>query len=246
MATTDEDECHGRPPWTSTDPTGGTTRRSSAAALAATAADATEVLVVGPGRGEELPGLLRALPGGRFTLVEPSAAMVEACGGVLTTAGAVHRCRVLTGRLEDCDELRSGTFEAVVALNVLHLLSPQGQEALQRQLAAAVAPGGSLLISGYSEDPDPTTDALLLAVARSRLLQLGTEPLTVERLLASRGASVFGIAADRLEQVLTAAGLDTPRCLLQPLTTRLWLSRRPDGNGAAPTAADDGRHQTPG
>lgn len=204
----------------------------AAAALAAMAADAAEVLVVGPGRGEELPGLLGALPGARFTLVEPSAAMVEACGGVLTAAGAVHRCRVLTGRLEDCDDLRSGTFEAVVAL--------------LRQLAAAVAPGGSLLISGYSEDPDPTTDALLLAVARSRLLQLGTEPLTVERLLASRGASVFGIAAYRLEQVLTAAGLDTPRCLLQALATRLWLSRRPDGNGAAPTAADDGRHQTPG
>jgi len=198
------------------------------AALAAMAADATEVLVVGPGRGEELTGLLRALPEARFTLVEPSAAMVEVCGAVLSAAGATHRCRVLGCRLEDCDDLRPETFQAVVALNVLHLVSPPDQDPLLRQLAAAVAPGGTLLISAYSDDPDPTTDALLLQVARSRLLQLGTDPLIVERLLASRGASVFAVATPRLERVLTAAGLDAPRCLLQALATRLWLSRRLD------------------
>ena len=152
------------------------------------------------------------------------AAMLSAA--VLSAAGAAHRCRVLGCRLEDCDDLRPETFQAVVALNVLHLVSPPDQDLLLGQLAAAVAPGGTLLISAYSDDPDPTTDALLLQVARSRLLQLGTDPLIVERLLASRGASVFAVAMPRLDRVLSAAGLDAPRCLLQALATRLWLSRR--------------------
>jgi len=199
-----------------------------AAALAATVPDAATALVVGPGRGEELPHLLDALPLARFTLVEPSAAMAETCARVLEGAGASGRSRLLTQRLEGCGVLEDGPHGAVVALNVLHLLPAARQGALLRQLAAQVAPGGSLLLSGYSEDPDPEGFAVVLAVARRRLLRLGCDAATVERLLASRDTSVFGVDAERLAQGLAEAGLEPPRCLLQALATRLWLSRRPD------------------
>jgi len=198
-----------------------------AAALAATVPDAATALVVGPGRGDELPRLLDALPLARFTLVEPSAAMAEACAQVLMSAGASGRSKVLPQRLEDCGALADGPYAAVVALNVLHLLPSARQTALLRQLAAQVAPGGSLLLSGYSEDPDPDSFAIVLAVARTRLVRLGCDAETVERLLASRGTSVFGVDAEQLAQGLAETGLEPPRCLLQALATRLWLSRRP-------------------
>ncbi|MFW6731143.1 MAG: hypothetical protein ACODUE_05340 [Synechococcus sp.] len=131
-----------------------------AAALAATVPEAATALVVGPGRGEELPGLLEALPRAAFTLVEPS---------------------------------------------VLHLLPSEEQAGLLQQLADRVAPGGSLLLSGYSEDPDAAGFAVLRSVAQER-----------------NGGTGAG-----QPRHLLAAGMEPPRCLLQALAIRLWLSRRP-------------------
>ena len=198
-----------------------------AAALAATVPEAATALVVGPGRGEELPGLLEALPRAGFTLVEPSAAMATACGQLLTLAGAGGRCRLVTQRLQDWDAGQADRFDAVIALNVLHLLPSEEQAGLLQQLADRVAPGGSLLLSGYSEDPDAAGFAVLLSVAQERLKRLGCDTATVERVLASRGTSVFGVQEHQLTHGLIAAGLETPRCLLQALAIRLWLSRRP-------------------
>lgn len=198
-----------------------------AAALAATVPDAATALVVGPGRGEELPGLLDALPQARFWLVEPSAAMAAACDQRLTAAGAGGRCRLVPQRLQDWDEGQGHRFDAVVALNVLHLFPSEEQARLLRQLAVRVAPGGTLLLGGYSEDPDPDEFALLLSVAQERLKRLGCDAATVERLLASRGTAVVGMRGPQLTQELTAAGLEPPQILLQALATRLWLSRRP-------------------
>ena len=147
-----------------------------AAALAATVPEAATALVVGPGRGEELPGLLEALPRAGFTLVEPSAAMATACGQVLTLAGARGRCRLLTQRLQDWDAGQKNRFDEVIALNVLHLLPSEEQAGLLQQLADRVAPGGSLLLSGYSEDPDAAGFGVQEHQLTHGLIAAGMEP----------------------------------------------------------------------
>ncbi|MEY3930705.1 MAG: hypothetical protein RLZZ516_2415, partial [Cyanobacteriota bacterium] len=46
------------------------------------------MLVVGPGSGTELPGLLGAMPEASFTLVEPSEQMRGQCQGLIERIGA--------------------------------------------------------------------------------------------------------------------------------------------------------------
>jgi hypothetical protein len=113
-------------------------------------------------------------------------------------------------RLQDWDEGQGHRFDAVVALDVLHLFPSEEQARLLRQLAVRVPPGGTLLLGGYSEDPDPDEFALLLSVAQERLKRLGCDAATVERLLASRGTAVVGMRGPQLTQELTAAGLEPP------------------------------------
>jgi len=194
----------------------------AAAAAAALQPEAQRVLVVGVGTGTELPALLAALPQARFTLVEPSAQMRGFCNELLARVGATERVAWGPDKLDACAD---GDFEVVISHNVLHVLPPAEQEHLLRHMAAHVKPGGSLLLSSYSESGPPGLE-LGLAIGRTRFAALGMDRATIEAVMGSRNSTVFSMDAERLEQQLTQAGLEPPIQLLQALFNHLWLSRR--------------------
>lgn len=207
----------------------------AAAAAAASVPQASRALVVGPGLGEELPGLLAALPAAGFVLLEPSEQMRRSCLAVIEGQGAQGRCQLLEQSLGQADVLRGQSFEVVVCHHVLHLLPPEEQRRALRQLAGWVAPGGCLLLSSYGEPTDALELEQVLAISRSRLLLLGMDADGVERLLATRNRVVFALDASLLAEELSATGLEPPRPLLQALGSRLWLSRRSE-SAAAPSS----------
>ena len=131
-----------------------TLQEVGAAALAAFAPADGAVLVVGPGLGEELPGLLAALPRARFTLLEPSARMGQGCAARIAAEGASERCRLLPCTLADAGALEGEPFAAVVCHHVLHLMPAEQLRIALAQLAHRVAAGGALLVSSYSEPAD--------------------------------------------------------------------------------------------
>jgi len=113
----------------------------AAATLAANAASATTALVVGPGLGEELPGMLSALPEARFTLLEPSEQMARGCAAVIAREDAGDRCRLL------------GQLTARVAPGGLLLLSSYSEPAEAEACARMLAIGESRLRQlGMAED----------------------------------------------------------------------------------------------
>ncbi|MDM7958935.1 MAG: class I SAM-dependent methyltransferase [Synechococcus sp. WH 8007] len=194
----------------------------AAAALGALVPTATSALVVGPGAGEELPGLLRAMPGATLQLVEPSEQMRGFCNAVIAEAQAGQRITWGPNALEEV----AGRFDAVICQNVLHLLPPAEQEPVLHQLCARVGPGGVLVISGFSEEPGADME-LWQAIARARFQSQGMDSETIERVMASRNAGVYSVDADRLATQLRLAQMEPPTPLLQALFNRLWFSRRP-------------------
>ena len=193
----------------------------AAATAAALQARAQRVLVVGPGSGTELPGLLGAMPEASFTLVEPSEQMRGQCQGLIERIGAGARVQ-----WAELNQLEAGGFEAVISHNVLHVLAPANQDQLLGQMAERVAPGGCLLLSSYCETEPPGVE-LAMHIGLTRFALLGMDQGTIDAVAASRNSKVFSMDADRLEQQLTLAGLEPPIQLLQALFNRLWLSRRP-------------------
>lgn len=196
------------------------------AQAAATGGPAGSVLVVGPGLGEELPPLLTALPTAHFTLLEPSEQMRQACAARIAAAGASERCQLLAQGLEAGAPPPGGPFDAVLCLNVLHLMPPERQRPLLQSLATAVPAGGALLLGAYSESASGADFAGLMAVARARLQQLGLSEALIEQLMASRNSLVFSLEQSLLETILAEAGMEPPLLLLQSLFSRLWLCRR--------------------
>ena len=72
-----------------------------AAALAAKTPAARHVWWWGPGAGEELPGLLQAMPLARFTLLEPSEQMADFCRQRIAALHAGSRCLLHQQSLAD-------------------------------------------------------------------------------------------------------------------------------------------------
>ncbi len=172
--------------------------------LAALAPQAATALIVGPGLGEELPGLFAALPAARFTLLEPSEQMRRGCAEVIEREGAAERCTLLGQTLQEA-----------------------GQREALRQLAARLAPGGLLLLSSYSEPGDADAMERVMAITTSRLRGLGVDEATLAKFMAGRNTVVFSLNEQLLAEELVASGLEPPQQLLQALASRLWLSRRP-------------------
>lgn len=199
----------------------------SAAALLQAVPQAAAILVVGPGLGEELVPLLTALPQTRFTLLEPSTQMREACTREIAAAGAAARCELLAQSLEADLDPPGGPFDAVVCHNVVHLTPPEIQLDLLQTLATCVQPGGVLMLSAHSEPADGTAFESLLAIACTRLRQRGLPETMIEQLKASRNTLVFSLDQAQLEAGLAAAGMEPPLLLQQSLFSRLWLCRRP-------------------
>ena len=71
------------------------------AAIRACSSDAQQVLVVGPGPGDELPALLNACAGAELTVLEPSELMLEQCRKTVADHPGSSRCRLLLSTLDE-------------------------------------------------------------------------------------------------------------------------------------------------
>jgi len=197
------------------------------AAIRSTSSDAQQVLVVGPGPGDELPELLNACGDAALTVLEPSELMLEQCRKTLSDHPGSSRCRLLPCSLNEAleGELNGARFDLVVCHNVLHLLPSEEQNAMLRELTQCTADGGVLLLSAYSEAEDDESQREVFQVAWQRLLDRGVPQDKLEKITDSRNKVVFSLAASRVAAVLKEAGWRSPLQLYQGLFIRLWLCR---------------------
>ena len=197
------------------------------AAIRSTSSDAQQVLVVGPGPGDELPELLNACGDAALTVLEPSELMLEQCRKTVSDHPGSSRCRWLLSTLNEAlnSELKGTQFDLVVCHNVLHLLPGEEQTVMLQQLTQCTADGGLLLLSAYSEAEDGESQRAVFQVAWQRLIDRGVPDDRLEKIRDSRNKVVFSLDASRLAAALEQAGWRAPLQLYQGLFIRLWLCR---------------------
>jgi SAM-dependent methyltransferase len=117
----------------------------------APAASIPQVLVLGAGDGAEALWLARE--GFQVEAIEKdparSSALAQASAGLAVT---VRRADI------QALDVRPGTYGLIVALAVLHFVSPQALPHVAGQIAGGLAPGGLLLVQVLS-DQDPSAQA---------------------------------------------------------------------------------------
>jgi tRNA (cmo5U34)-methyltransferase len=108
-----------------------------------------EVLELGTGTGQSTRAVLARHPGARVTGIDASADMLA----LARTELPGERVDLREGRLED--PLPAGPFDVVVSVLAVHHLDPAGKADLFRRAAAALAPGGRLVVGDVVVPEDP-------------------------------------------------------------------------------------------
>lgn len=131
--------------------TGGNAQRNEHLDIVATLLETFQpeglrVLDLGCGDGMVAELLLQRLPGSSVVGYDSSKPMLEAADARLSRYPG--RYQLLSGELEDVAALGSvGPFDAAIGVQSIHHLDGPGKQALFRQVATLLRPGGFLLLS---------------------------------------------------------------------------------------------------
>ncbi|MFT3957264.1 MAG: class I SAM-dependent methyltransferase [Piscinibacter sp.] len=191
----------------------------------ATLPDSAHILCVGAGTGAEIEHLAGLHPGWRFTAVEPSPAMLDACRQRAEARGYAARCVFHEGYL---DSLPAGeAFDAATSFLVSQfILDRPERSAFFRGIADRLQPGGLLASSDLAADLD--------AAQASELLELwfrtmATADLSAEALQRMREAYQRDVAVlppAEVEAIVRAGGFEVPVRFFQAGLIHGWFTRR--------------------
>ena len=190
------------------------------------------VLVLGPGWGEELIGMSHAHPRAHFTLVEPSKQMLDICWARLEKEGISHRFTPINEAFSSSTLPREKRFGAAILLNVLHCMDQKEQAAILEAAADRVAPKGCIIISGHSEPTYSRGErqrSPTLQLHLERFRKAGSAKATITKFRAVdelNGPGLWRIRSDMVAKALETAGCEPPVQVAQVLFNTLWVSQR--------------------
>jgi tRNA (cmo5U34)-methyltransferase len=177
------------------------------------------VLLAGAGTGAEARFLAPISPEWRFTLVDPSEAMLAVARRHAQTEGFADRCELHVGLVSS---LPSGGFDAAASVLVSHFLTDAGErQAYFAEIAKRLNPGGLLFDADLCADTvDPSFDTLMdLWLALAGLPDDRKESF---RNGFGRGVAAHGPAA--VEAMIANAGFSAPVVCFQGALVRGWVA----------------------
>jgi tRNA (cmo5U34)-methyltransferase len=184
------------------------------------------ILVVGAGTGDEVRYLAPIFPGWRFTLVDPSEAMLNVARRHAAAEGFADRCVFHEGLLST---LAPTPHHAATTLLVSHFLTDAAaRQAFFEDVAAHLSPGGLLFNADIATDPnDPAFDSVM-DLWVGLLTYAGT--LSPEGGPAYREAFGSNFAAHtpaEVEALIARAGFAAPAQCYQAALMRGWTTHLP-------------------
>ncbi len=180
----------------------------------------SRLLCVGAGVGPELFYLAEAFPEWRFTAVDPSSAMLNACREKAEESDIAGRCTFHEGFLESLSDTEP--YDAATCILVSQfLLEPEKRIGLFRQISKRLKPGGLLVSADLASDmSSPEYQSLLEVWARTMDFS-GVPREDVEKL----GRDVAVLPRQQVEYFIEQGGFQQPILFFQSLLIHAWYSR---------------------
>jgi tRNA (cmo5U34)-methyltransferase len=183
--------------------------------------DAARVLVAGAGTGAEARFLAPIFPRWRFTLVDPSAAMLDVGRRHAVAEGFADRCEFHAGLVSS---LAAEPFDAATSVLVSHFLTDAAaRQAYFAEIAARLKPGGLLFNADLCADPEHPSFGSVMD------LWLSLAGLPDDRKVSFRTAFGRGLAAHgpaEVEAMIARAGFSAPAPCFQAALVRGWMAVR--------------------
>ncbi|NOZ31569.1 MAG: class I SAM-dependent methyltransferase [Alphaproteobacteria bacterium] len=177
------------------------------------------VLCVGVGTGAELVYLANAFPKMVFTLVDPSAPMLDICRQRAKERKIEDRCTFHEGYLDTL--AGNETFDAATALMVSQFFAdPADRSRFFAAIAARLRPKGILVSSDLAADQSLPTFQGLNEVWIRTLTHTGVPA----RQAKTMGSDVALAAPDQVAKIIASGGFDQPVLFLQTALIHAWYA----------------------
>ena len=184
--------------------------------------ETARILVAGAGTGAEARFLAPISPQWRFTLVDPSEAMLDVARRHAVAEGFADRCEFHVGLVSS---LAAHSFDAATSVLVSHFLPDAAvREAYFAAIAVRLKPGGLLFNADLCADLDSPSFGAVMD------LWLALAGLPDERKGSFRAAFGKAIAAHgptEVEKMIARAGFSHPTPCFQAALIRGWMASRP-------------------
>lgn len=191
--------------------------RMTALLLAENAPDSAQVLVVGAGGGLELAAMAAALPGWRFTGVDPSPAMLALAREA--TVPYAPRVQLVAGTV---DHAPPGPFDGATCLLTLHFMDRDERLHTLREMHRRMLPGARLVVAHHAP-PGPDAGRWM---ARSAAFARGVQVDAAGAIAAGRQMTerlpLFTPSEE--EDLLRTAGFEDIALFYAAFSFRGWVA----------------------
>lgn len=182
------------------------------------------ILCVGAGTGAEIAYLARRFPRWRFTVVEPSGAMLDVCRARAEAEGFAPRCHFHEGYL---DTLAVGAAHdaATCFLVSQFILEQDARTAFFRAIANRLRPGAILASSDLASQLGSQAYEALLQAWVAMMAGGDISPEGIERLRTAYGKDVAILPPARIASIIESGGFEPPVQFFQAGLIHGWFSR---------------------
>jgi len=179
------------------------------------------ILCVGAGTGMEVLALTQEHPKWRFTLVEPSPAMMQQGREQMEANGLTARCTFYEGYLNTLPHDEAHPFDAATCLLVSQfIMVNEDRISLYADIARRLRPGGLFINADITSDMSSVEYQNLVKVWQAMFLYADFSAD-----ISHLGKMVAVLPAKEVEALLTAAGFKEPTLFYQSLLIHAWFSR---------------------
>ncbi len=186
--------------------------------------DEAHILIAGAGTGAEARFLAPLFPRWRFTLADPSGAMLAVAQRRAEAEGFAERCTFHAGFVSSLPDSPGGPFDAATSVLVSHFITgADDRQAYFAEIARRLKPGGLLF------NADLCADLRAPSFGPVMELWLTLSGMPEERrpmFLAAFGRDVAAHGPAAVEAMIAQAGFPAPVQVFQGALIRGWIAAR--------------------